>query len=351
MHKLILTIAFALVLPLPASLLAETSLDDRLQSAEQRIQGLEHRLQNGETAGDNWFDRLEITGLIEIEAAWEDPDNGNSESSLTLATAELGIAAQITSVVGTELVLLYEDDGAEELDVDVAAITLTPSDTWSLSAGQFYLPFGVYETQMISDPLTLELGEIRETALQVDFAAGLFSVSAYIFDGDASTNGNNKVDNFGFDLSLALENDSYDLSASVDYINDIGDSDGLIDHATTVHDRVAGYAFSALFTTGPFTVIGEYLAANKAFASGIEPSAYNIEAGYGFDLAGREANAAIGFQGTDDADPLGYPESVIIAALSMEIYESASLAFEIAQTEDYSSNDTNLFTVQLAAEF
>jgi hypothetical protein len=351
MPKKILTIACLWLFPLPAVLLAETSLDARLQRTEQRIQELEERSQDRQSESGNWFERLEFTGVIEVEAAWEDPDNGDSQSSTTLATAELGIAARIASAVSAELVLLYEDDGAEDLDVDVAAITLAPGDAWSLRAGQFYLPFGVYETQMISDPLTLELGEIRETALQADFNIGILSVSGYLFDGDASEDGNGKIDNFGVDLSLTQEFERFSFSADLGYLNDIGDSDGLIAHAGPVHQRVAGYAFSASVTSGPFTLIGEYLAAKDSFASGIEPSAYNLEAGYGFQLAGLEANAAFGVQGTDEADPLGLPESMVIAALSMGIYENTVLAFEFAESEDYANNKTNRFSVQLAAEF
>lgn len=345
------------MLPLSTTLLAETTLEERLQSAESRIDYLEDCLRNPDcshkenTADDNWFKRLEVTGLIEVEASREDPDNGGTESNLTLATAELGIAARISSMVSGELVLLFEDDGAEDLDVDVATITLTPNDAWSLTAGQLYLPFGVYETGMISDPLTLELGEIRETAVAVGFAAGDFSASAYLFDGDASENGNAKIDNFGVNLAYSRETDSYGFSASLDYINDIGDTDGLIDYAGLVHERVAGYAFSSIFTTGPFSVIGEYVGANEDFTSGEKPSAYNLEAGYAFELFGRQAGLALGYQGTDDAGTVGLAETVVLTALSIELFEHAALAFEYANAEDYSGTDTDSLTIQLASEF
>ncbi len=66
--------------------------------------------------------QLEIAGLIEVEAGYEDPDDGDSASSQTLATAELEIAAPTSETVSGELVLLYEDDGEEpsayNLEVD-----------------------------------------------------------------------------------------------------------------------------------------------------------------------------------------------------------------------------------------
>jgi len=34
-----------------------------------------------------------------------------------------------------------------------------------LTAGQLYVPFGAFETGLISDPLTLEIGETRESTV------------------------------------------------------------------------------------------------------------------------------------------------------------------------------------------
>jgi len=356
MQKSLFATALAAVLPYPAAHSAET-LDDRLESAERRLHYLESRIQDQDsTIGrkadvDSGFNRLEVSGLIEVEAGFENPESGNSSSSLTLATAELGLGAQITERLSGEIVLLYEDDGETELDVDVAAITLVPGEHWSLTAGQFYLPFGVYETQMVSDPLTLELGEIRETAAQAVFRGGGFALSAYLFDGDAREEASPKIDNFGLDLGFDHDSGAFSLSAHLGYVNDLGDSDGLIDYAGEQHDRVAGAAASLLLARGPVTLIGEYLGALDAFDSGEEPSAWNLEAGYGFALAGRAAGFALGLQGTDDAEGVGVPEEVVIATLAVEVTENTTLAVEGARVEDYAGERTGLLTLQLAAEF
>jgi len=359
MQRNILVAAMASALTAPAPLLAEISLEDRLENSEKRIHYLESRIQDQDrvlhqqhkAAGDSWFNRLEISGLIEIEAATESVDDSDRESSLTLATAELGINARLSSNVSAEVVLLYEDDGDEALDVDVAAITLTPTEAWSVTAGQFYLPFGVFETQMISDPLSLELGEIRETALQAGYSSGIFSATVYLFDGDASETDAAKIDNFGLSLDLLSEHDNLSFAASLGYINDIGDSDGLIDYAGTLHDRVGGMAFSAALRSGPFTLIGEYVAATSSFDSGEEPAAFNLEAGYGFGLAGHEANLAIGFQGSDEAEGVGLPEEVVSAAFTVALFEQTSLGLEYARAEAYDGTESDRFILQLASEF
>ena len=51
--------------------------------------------------GDRWYDRIQISGLIEVEAAYRDfqdgndPDADDQESDVDLATVELAVDARI----------------------------------------------------------------------------------------------------------------------------------------------------------------------------------------------------------------------------------------------------------------
>ncbi|MCU7842870.1 MAG: LbtU family siderophore porin [Candidatus Thiodiazotropha sp. (ex Monitilora ramsayi)] len=357
MQKKYLFSAVLAALPGQHLLSAEPSIGERLESTEQRIQYLENRIRDQDTvindnrSSNGWFEHAHIGGVVEVEAGFQNPEDGDSESSLTLATAELAIALEITPVVSSEIVLLYEDDGEEALDVDIATITLAPTESWFINAGQFYVPFGIFDTQMISDPLTLELGETRETAVQFGMVAGSVSGSIYLFDGDASENNTSSIDNFGAHLDFALEGNNHSFTAGLGYINDLGDSDTLIDYAGDVHNRVGGFTFIAGLHSGPFIVIGEYLGANDEFETGEKPAAYNLEAGYSFSLAGRDTNVAIGIQGTDDAEGIGLPEEILITALSLQLFDSTRLGFEYANTEDYDGTNSDMVTVQLASEF
>ena len=348
----------ALAMTPPFNLLADATLDNRLERAEKRLEQLESRVLNQDDSEQSnempepWYKHFGVSGVIEVEAAFEDPKNGNSESDLTLATAELGIAVEINPKVAAEIVLLYEEDGEEELDVDIAAITLLPNPSWTITAGQFYLPFGLFESHMVSDPLTLELGETRETAISATFIQGGFSATTYLFEGDASEDGDSKIDNFGLDLSFSQDREVFNYSVHLGYINDIGDSDGLIDYAGVIHERIGGLSASLVLTSGPFTIIGEYLAALDKFdATGEEPGSHNLELGYEFELLGIEANAAIGHQGTDDALGVGLPEDVIVTTLRIEPLDEIYLAFEYANIEDYTGGKSDLYTFQVAAEF
>ena len=373
---------------LQGSALAEPTVNDRMERLEQRLHYLEQRVQSqdqvirdrdreiaalrgagpdDDTGGNAWFDRIEVGGVVEVEASYVSPEGGDDESDLTLATVELGIAAQVTDWVGAEVALLYEDDGETELDVDVARITLAPPDgPWFVTAGQFYQPFGVFDSNMVSDPLTLELGEIRESAVAAGFAHGGWSGTVYVFNGSNSKAGgaDDNLDNFGLTLGYAAAGDGYGFSGALGYLNDIGDSDTLQDAVDAgignkqVPDYVSGWFASATLEAGDFTLIGEYVAAREDFAPGVldggpaaAPAAWNLELGYAFALAGRGAVAAVGYQGTEEAEALDLPEQRVLAALSVEIFKQTSLSFEWARDQAYDGSESDSFTGQLAVAF
>ena len=360
-----------------APALAQESVDDRLSGLERRIKYLEQRVaaqdemivekdrQIAELTGeDAWFDAVEIGGTIELEAAHESPYEGDSSTTAELATVELGIAARIHDWVGAEIVVKNDDD--DKIEVDEAFLTIAPPEgAWALQAGGYVVPFGVYETNMISDPVTLELGETGQDAVTfaAESGAGLYG-SVFAFNGDLDRGGDETIDGFGVSLGYAMESEWSTVDANLSWINDLGESDGFeIDPAGA--DNVPGWAASVVLGWGDVTLIGEYLAALDGFGgdglefggTGAEPSAWTVEAAYGFDLGGRDATAAASYQGTGEASGLDLPERRLLVGLSVEMAEGLGLSAEWKSDEDYgeaeggTGKSADTVTVQLAAEF
>lgn len=327
-----------------------------IREKDRRIEELVSNPSTRESAGGGgWFDKVEISGTVEVEAGYNDPDSGDSTSDIVVATAEIGIAAQINDWVASEITLLYEEDETD-LEVDVATVTIAdPDGPWFISAGQQYVPFGTYETNLISDPLTLEIGETRETAVLGGVEVDGFVGGVYVFNGDLAENGDDEVDSFGAFAGYSHEGEGSSFAVNVGYISDIGDSDSLQDTVqdnldvamVDYDDQVAGATVDALFTSGPFTFIAEYTTAVDDFninelpfkGSGASPSAFNVEAGYGFTIAGKDAVAAIAYQETDEAVALGLPEKRVAAALSVEVMKDTTVSLEWAHDDDYSAAD------------
>ena len=363
-------IAFPILLSSPA--FSQTnSTEDRLQQAEQRIRYLEQRVQDQnavvaeqktaleDNAGAHWFNAIEVSGAVEVEASYSDPENGDSESDIAAATVELGIAGDLNEQTSVEIVLLYED-GDSELDVDVAQLTHAFAESpFSLTAGQLYVPFGAYETALVSDPLTLELGETRETSLLLGFEQDALSGSFYIFNGNNSEGVDNSIDNWG--ANIGYVNDAFSVGFA--YINDIGDSDALQDSLATneVAEYAPGISANASAGFGAVTLIAEYTAATDEFSAaafeGAKPSAANFEIDYEFALTGWAATLAAAYQVSDEALGLELPETRVLLGLGVEINDNFGLGFEISRDEDYDVQDggsgessTGLL-LQLAAGF
>ena len=136
----------------------------------------------------------------------------------TTSSSAIGLEAQVHDWVGGRISLLYEEDDTP-LEVDEAYINIAPpSGPWHIKGGQYYVPFGVFDSGMISDPLTLEIGETRETAVEVGFNAKGFSGAVYVFNGTNKQDGDNIIDNFGAALGYEKEGKGAGFAVNVGYI-------------------------------------------------------------------------------------------------------------------------------------
>lgn len=273
----------------------------------------------------------EISGLIEVEAGFND-----DTSDISLATVELGIAHAVNDKVEGSLLFLYEEgENDDNIAVDEAIITLHATNNIDINVGRMYVPFGNYETMMVSDPLTLEIGETQEEAIQVAFSTeGGIGGSAYVFKDDED--GSDKIDDFG--MNVGYESDAF--NAGVSYISDVNDK-------SDANNKASGVGVHAMGNIGPATVIAEYIKVDTTSA-GESPKATNLEVG--FDLGG-DRTLALSAQGTDDAASLDLPEKAIGLAYSMSVYENTSFAAEYMKTDAYDGSDDSTVTLQLAYEF
>ncbi|MCK5682153.1 LbtU family siderophore porin, partial [bacterium] len=245
-------------------------------------------------------EHVKIGGLVEVEFGFSDDYEGNNESDIVLATVALDIDINLHKYIAAHILLLWEEDDTEPVDLDEGYIVLGNTEHFPLylQVGKLYLPFGNFESHMISDPLTLELGETRETAaiLGVDYK-GLYA-SAYTFNGDIDESGDdNEIKCFGLAAGYAFENQNLGFDIGMGWINSVADSDTLGDFLPSqIEDYVCGLTAHAIFTWQGLTLIGEYLGATDKFEvnelefkqSGAEPKTWNIEIGYTFDLADHE---------------------------------------------------------------
>ena len=344
-------VAFILM-GVPAFAASNAALEERIAALESSV---------GKGVGD----KVTLSGTIEIEAGFEDSDLDGNSSDTSLATAELGVEATPLDWL-TGFVLLSWEDEDDELIVDEAHITLGGGDVtpYYLTAGKIYVPFGVFETLMISDPLTLEIGEIVDNGIQVGFESNGFYGAAYLFNGAVDeADEDDTINNFGFSLGYAVETEAFSLDLGGEWIQSILESGALSDlvDGSDLDALSSGVAVHAMAQVGPVCMIGEYVGMvdDIEYSDGSSSdaiSAWAVELGYAFDVSGFETIVAAGLQGTDEAGGV-LPESGYLFSIGVGINDYLSLAAEYAAYEDYEvdeggdENDVDVFTVQLALEF
>ena len=353
-------LALALCVTLPA-LSTAANLEERVSALEESVGGL----------GD-WLGNIEISGLVEVEAGYvdvdsDDPELDGDESDLVLATVELGIDADFVKHVSGHVLLLWEEDDTEPLDVDEAFIRLDGEDVLPmyLQAGKMYVPFGNFDSFFVSDPLTLELGETRESAAIIGFANDLFNLSFGAFNGDIDENGDDDhIDSFVASAVYTMPEDAVtglELAAGVSWISNIADSDTLQDEdgvdGASIDDKVGGIsAFVTATLQERWTLIAEYLGALDEFEAGelgfdggqaFEPKTWNVELGCAVTDA---LEVALRYEGGDDLGDL-LPDSQYGIAASYGLFESTTLSLEYLHGEFENDDERDLVTAQLAFEF
>ncbi len=326
----------------------------------ERIEKLEEK-----SAPGSLSENITLSGVIEVEAGYE--KNGEDSSDIVVATVEVGIDAQIVKHVSGHILFLYEEDDTP-FDVDEAIISINGEDVVPLylNAGQMYLPFGNFESHMISDPVTLELGETRESAVVAGFATDWIDISAGVFNGDINETGkDNKIESYVAGAVFTLPENTvanFGLTAGASYISNIGDSDSLQEDIeagpATIEDYVPGYsAFVSISVLDRFFFNAEYLTAADEFAADelpsfdggqeVKPSTWYAELAVGII---EDLEIAAHYAESDDCDGF-LPENRYGAAITYGLFESTSLGLEYLHDEFENDDETDIVTAHLAIEF
>ncbi len=319
-------------------------------------------------------DIVTLSGLIEVEMAAGDDFAGDNFNSFDLATVELGLDAKATDWTAGHILLKYEDgDDDDHFFIDEATVVLGNSDKFPLllTVGKFYMPFGNFETNMIQDPLTLDIGEINDAGASIGLEANSFTASLHGYKGMNETGAGDTIKGFGATAGYGYEEDDISFHVGISWINNIADSDGAIADAfdsaglDDIDDFVNGLGAHIGAGFGPVSFIGEYVTSLDSFSVseiayagyGAKPSAWNSELAYTIELLEREMVFAVGYQQTDEAVALGLPKSRYSGAAGMEILPATTLSLEYAYDDDYDLEDggngenANVFTAQLAHKF
>ena len=370
MKHLILFLVVLISVGAASSAMAQESLSNQppggAKSLEQRVKQLEAAIEHRDE-GEKWYDRIQIGGLVEVEAGsgktdFKDPAVEEEQTSdIDLASVELVVDARIADHVDGHVLFKYEDD---EVFVDEGFITLTGTEAFPayLVAGRQYIPFGCFESHFITDPTTLTLGETNEGAVVAGYQIGgeTVDISLGAFNGRAQETGDDDaIDSF---VASLVVNPLEGLMLSASYTSNLAGSDAfneVVVDPDHLESLVAGWGVCATFEfLDRFRLIGEYVGALDNFKAGEiydaaetqerKPVAWNVE----FGLAITESlELAARYGGSDDGGEF-LPETEYGAVLNWGIFKNTNLAIEYLYDEfENEVQETETITAQLAIEF
>ena len=298
--------------------------------------------------------RLQVGALVEWEAFHADTD-GDSDGDTSLATVAVIVDANLMTGVNAHVGFLWENDFSEHDNIDEAYLIFgqTENNPFALTVGKLYLPFGNLSTAFVSDPLTLELAEINETAAILSYGNDFVQVFTGVFDGDI-----NNASSFESLFSSISITPIPELEIGGYWISNLYETDGLEGFADTMgtNPKQSGAGCFLNAQCGCITLNAEFVTALGDVDAGdqnVTPSAFNLEASAPITdqlTFGAKFEGSDEFYGDVGADKFADEQYGVVLSYAMNDY--VTLATEYMHSEgldDGASSD--LGTVQLSLAF
>lgn len=326
---------------------------------------------------------LVFSGMLEAQASYADNYDGTSVSDVDLTDAELDSYIEMSPWISGYMTFMYDNSvntsaspnrtDNSNLNLNQGFIMLGDFDKspMYMSVGQEYMPFGQYSSFMVSDPYTKTLARVKTRGAtfgyvgqQSDFAP-YFAAFAYQSATDVS-NSDERIDDGGANLGFKFNKSKVNGDFGVSWLSQMADSQGLqgdgdqlgfgesgTNSVTStgfenMDHRVPAVDVHTSMSTGPVTLIGEYVQATTSFSSdnmefndeGAQPKAMQLEMGYSFDAGDLPSTVAVGYNKSWEALAIDLPEDAYLASYSVSIWSHTLLSFEVAYNNGYSDGST-----------
>jgi hypothetical protein len=319
---------------------------------------------------------LEISGYVEGQASTGNDYTGHPTNDIDLSGAELKILGEISPWATTYLVASYDNDvlkrpysmqrvNNSRIYLSRAFLTVGNLDKAPVygSIGQFYVPFGSYDSYMITDPFTKSIAITKQRPVLLGFSKCNFHTEAYAFKGDSYTGHNKTINNWGANLGYKIDVNKFNGEFGAGYIDNIADSDGMQNtytpkgtfrgfgkESTTekLQHQVPAADVNVDVGYGSLSLVGEYITALRSFSKndlmfnhkGAKISALQTELNYKLQAWNKPVTFAAGYQQSWEALGLNIPEYSWLAAAGISLWKDTIEKLEYRHDINYKSGDT-----------
>lgn len=343
---------------------------------------------------NDWFNRVTVSGQFDVDTymsaknSYRFQNNGGNTSAIELPNANLFVDAQVNNWVKAHAAIhfdnnvkrdglanvqeaLYEHVNASWLDEAYVTIANFAQSPAYVRAGREYVPFGSYDAHAITPSLTQMLTQTQATALQAGVVmANGFNASAYTFNGtdlDKNQQKNRRINNFGLNAGYANSYNNVSYTANVGYLYNMADVNYVAAgrEYNTVDHVVGGISVDGSVKSGAYDASVHYVTALRSFdvtdlthftndeQAGAKPSAWGVEAGYSFAVAGYDSRIGLGYQRSSQANNVGphvynehgtvsygMPKQRYVAQYDINVWKNTDLGFQVYHDRNYDDKTT-----------
>ncbi len=331
---------------------------------------------------------LVLSGEIASQVYGSKTYSGPNTSDIDLTIAELFAAVRLNSWIAGLITLNYNDAPPSDNEQRVSNSSFSVNQAFAtignfsvspfyMTVGQRYLPFGHYNSFMISSPLDDTMFQLLERSILWGYTSQNTTAvikpyaTTFIFKDDTNAGGGgDNVNNMGVNLGVFLTvSPNISGEVGVSGVANVADGNGFqrtglttfpgfsISDITTASNtsvngedlsrKVPGFNAYGSIGTSDIMLIGEYTGATSSFAAdnltynghGAKPSAMHTEAVYLFNLANFPSNVAVGYDHTWQALALNMPQQRYITALNMTFWRNTVTSFEVNRWINYAKGD------------
>lgn len=298
---------------------------------------------------------IKLSGELAVDVEYAKGYDDAKVSDVYVDTFLLNLDHDVNKHVALHAALLHEENPLEDnsdIGLDEAFITIKPPTVSNLSLvlGRQYVPFGLHTSNMVTDPLTLLISEVNDSAFTVSYSDG-FTAHAFIMNGNtkkAQTDDEATKDHAReFGLGAGYEAESFSLG--LDWINSLAEAGDIVDAVGSdnlvFESYLPGVSLWAQASLGEIELLAEYVAATKEFeasefsfnSEGAKPSAISVEAKYG--LGFNEAWLGLRLDQTSELLFLGAPKSSVSFGYGQQLFENTEMKLEVYRAKDYDDTD------------
>ncbi len=316
---------------------------------------------------------LEISGYVEGQANTGNDYTGHSTNDIDLTGAEIKLLPEINQWAMGYLVISYDNNVLKRpysldrtnnsrlyLSRGFLTIGKLNASPFYGTIGQIYLPFGSYNSYMITDPFTKTIGRAKQRPILLGFSKNNFHTEVYGFKGDSYTGSGKTVNNWGANIFYKADIDKFGAALGAGYIQNIADSDGM--QNTYVSSGFKGFGkneqlfhqvpaadINADFSYGPFDLIGDYIGSLRSFDmrdlsfnnKGAKVSALQTELDYKLRVFDKPATLAAGYQQSWEALGLNIPEHAFLFTAGISLLKDTIEKLEYRHDINYKSHDSS----------